>query len=115
MTGTGEFEARLHKIRERFVASLPERVQQAEEAFAAAGRTDQDNIRDDIEALRFFAHDLAGIAPGLGFSALGQRGQLLEKCVVECLEHGGSLDETNAQEISKHLQAIRQISRGEAA
>jgi len=115
MSGNGEFESRLHKIRERFVASLPERIQEAEAAFAAAGRTEHEHIRDGIEALRFFAHDLAGIAPGLGFSALGQHGQLLEKCVVECLDHGGSLDEANAREISRHLEAIRRISHGEAA
>jgi HPt (histidine-containing phosphotransfer) domain-containing protein len=115
MSGTGEFEARLHKIRERFVASLPERLQQAETAFIAAGRADPSNIRDEIEVLRFFAHDLAGIAPGLGFSALGEHGQLLEKCVVSCLEQGGSLDEAKSEEISGHLTAIRQISLGEAA
>jgi HPt (histidine-containing phosphotransfer) domain-containing protein len=114
MNGSGDFQARLHKIRERFVASLPQRLQEAETAFHA-GQSDPGRAREDIEALRFFAHDLAGIAPGLGFAALGQHGRLLEQCTVECLKEGASLDEDHAREIASHLRAIRQISFGEAA
>lgn len=108
MSEPGQFEARLQKIRERFVTSLPERLRQTEAAFPAGGTGAS---RDDIEDLRFFAHDLAGIAPGLGFAALGQAGRSLEECAVHCLHNGGCLDDGSARQIAQHLQEIRRISR----
>lgn len=78
---------KLREIREKFVASLPERK---ERLIVLSGKlTTGQCTAEDMEDLRFIVHKIHGLAGTLGFAALGQNAAALELQVADAIQTGG--------------------------
>ncbi|RMH30652.1 MAG: Hpt domain-containing protein [Planctomycetota bacterium] len=70
-----------------FIGILPERVAQIEDAAA----------RSDTAALRTFAHQLKGSAPGFGFNDIGRLAADLERSIDQIASETQSLEAVRSQ------------------
>lgn len=100
-------EAGLGRVRDRFVATLGERLAEVEAAVpdAACARP-----AASAEALRMTAHRIAGLAPSVGFERLGAIAARIE----DRMEAGAGLEALSADIdlLRAEMQAILEAARG---
>lgn len=101
---------RIAEVRARFLDGLAERVG----ALAAiARRCDNDDAAARVAAfdeLRLGLHNLAGGAPILGLSSLGQRAAEVEARVLAARKDGRPLSRDTAEDLASDIESLASIS-----
>jgi periplasmic divalent cation tolerance protein len=95
------YEERMQALRDRYAASLPERLQAVVDALArckGAGRSAQ-----DVEQLHHALHTISGSAGSFGFKELGDECRRVEQLVRDLMA-GQQESSTVVQEVEQLLQ-----------
>ena len=92
----------LEAIRAKFVASLPDRILYFEAAKAASARDGEHELA--LRAIDHAAHKLAGLAPSLGFAAIGELAREIETAIER--EAAGGEAEAVLQRIEPRLETL---------
>jgi hypothetical protein len=72
MRGNEEFDERLERVRRRFTAALDSRIAAAFDAAQRLSAADDTDAIGIVVATHRLLHDMCGIAPTLGFAAIGK-------------------------------------------
>lgn len=97
---------RIAQVRERFAAGLGARKEALCALARTAGGTDRDAAAKATDELRLGLHNLAGGAPTLGLTALGEAAAELEKLLVMKKLPDGGLDASIADELAVAIEAL---------
>ena len=95
------YEQRMQALRDRYAASIPERLQAVAEALArckGAGPSAR-----DVEQLHHALHTISGSAGSFGFKALGEECRRVEQLVRELMD-GQQESATVVREVEQLLQ-----------
>lgn len=106
----------LLSFKQKFLASLPQRLRQMELILNEAknGRSD----RAGVEELKRLAHNLKGTAKSCGFDRLGGEAETMEKSLNSMLEHPGDrpakVFETVSKSMARTFQYLQELSADRA-
>jgi HPt (histidine-containing phosphotransfer) domain-containing protein len=105
-----EFSERLNKLKQSFLASLPERLSGIESAFAviAVESSSLVELQQALKPLQAKAHDLAGAAAIFGFSKLGELAYRAETACGGLLAANGMPSPAERQMLGELRVAIRE-------
>jgi chemotaxis protein histidine kinase CheA len=106
------FAERLAKIRDRFVAALPNRIQESDAALPMLSGDGPASIEAVAETYRRL-HGIAGTGPTIGFAATGQAARAAESVLIEAYRGKRALTAREADNFKPALTALRQAAQGE--
>ncbi|WP_299877529.1 Hpt domain-containing protein [uncultured Sulfitobacter sp.] len=89
------FEAGIARIRDRFIAQLPERVSELDGLLDDL--YENEDFKEPVTGIRNIAHKLHGQAGCFGFAELGQIAAKLEEQADLVIEAQGPLDTENVE------------------
>lgn len=97
-----EFNARIARIRQRFAAALPEKIEDGFAILPHLGESNADAIESLVVTHRSL-HEMCGIAPSVGFAAVGAAARAAETVLREPAKMKRPL---TLQEIAAYRTAI---------
>jgi HPt (histidine-containing phosphotransfer) domain-containing protein len=105
-----EFSERLHKLKQSFLANLPERLSDIESALAVIALESSSlvEVQQALKPLQAKAHDLAGAAAIFGFSKLGELAYKAETACGDLLAADGMPSFAERQMMAELRVAIRE-------
>jgi chemotaxis protein histidine kinase CheA len=106
------FADRLAKIRDRFVAALPDKIDQNEAALSAVSGDGTASIEAVAETYRRL-HGIAGTGATVGFAATGQAAREAEAVLIEAYRGQRALTTNEATGLREALLALRRAAQGE--
>jgi len=106
------FADRLAKIRDRFVAALPNKIDESEAAMAAVSGDGPASVEAVALTYRRL-HGLAGTGPTIGFTATGQAAREAETVLIEAYRGQRALTMSEATSLRQALLALRRAAHGE--
>jgi hypothetical protein len=104
-----EFNERLDRLRARFAAALPQRI---DDSVAALPLTSADTI-DTLIVVHRKLHELCGIAPTIGFPAVGQAARAAETVLREPANSKRPLTADESSALRGKLEGLRTAARAE--
>lgn len=106
------FAERLAKIRDRFVAALPSKIDQNDAALPALSGDGAASIEAVAETYRRL-HGIAGTGATIGFTATGQAAREAEAIMIEAYRGQRALTAGEAISLRDALLALRRAAQGE--
>lgn len=100
-----EFNERLVRIRERFVSRLDGKI--ANSVAALEKISGGDETIETVVVVHRSLHEMCGIAPTLGFTAIGHAARAAEITMREAAKTGRALTLTEAVALKSDLEALR--------
>lgn len=104
-----EFNERLDRLRVRFAAALPQRI---DDSVAALPLTSADAVETLIVVHRKL-HELCGMAPTIGFSAVGQAARAAETVLREPANSNRPLTADESSALRSKLEGLRIAAQAE--
>ena len=106
------FAERLAKIRSRFVAALPAKIDANDAALPALAGDGVASVEAVAETYRRL-HGIAGTGPTIGFAATGQAARQAEAVLIEAYRGQRALRPDETTSLKDALIALRQAARAE--
>lgn len=106
------FAERLAKIRDRFVAALPSKIDENDAALAVVSGDGPASVTAVAETYRRL-HGIAGTGPTIGFAATGQAARDAESVLIEAYRARRALTASEATNLKDALHLLRQAAAGE--
>jgi chemotaxis protein histidine kinase CheA len=106
------FAERLAKIRDRFVAALPNKIDENDAALPALSRNGPASVDAVAETYRRL-HGIAGTGPTIGFAATGQAAREAEAIMIEAYRSQRALTAGEAISLREALLALRRAAQRE--
>jgi HPt (histidine-containing phosphotransfer) domain-containing protein len=106
MGGNEEFDERLERVRRRFTAALDGRITaawSAAEKLSAAG----DEAADIVITAHRLLHDMCGIAPTLGFAAIGKTARAAQDVLRAAAKERRALTASELAAFTNALEKLR--------
>jgi chemotaxis protein histidine kinase CheA len=106
------FAERLAKIRDRFVAALPTRIDESDAALPTLSGDGPASVEAVAETYRRL-HGIAGTGATIGFAATGQAARAAEVVLIEAYRGQRALTASEAANLRPALVALRQAAQSE--
>jgi chemotaxis protein histidine kinase CheA len=106
------FAERLAKIRDRFVAALPSKIDESDAALPLVAGDGPANVEAVAETYRRL-HGIAGTGPTIGFAATGAAAREAEAVLIEAYRGQRALTADEARLLGDALLALRRAAQGE--
>ena len=106
-----EFAERVARIRQRFAAALPKKIDDsflALDHLSGGGRA-----IDDVVVTHRRLHEMCGIAPTIGFEATGRAARAAETVLREPAKAKRSLTADEAAALKRDLDALRDAAQSD--
>ena len=107
-----EFAERVARIRQRFAAALPKKI---DDSFLALDHLSGggDSAIDDVVVTHRRLHEMCGIAPTIGFEATGRAARAAETVLREPAKAKRSLTADEAAALKRDLDALRDAAQSD--
>jgi chemotaxis protein histidine kinase CheA len=106
------FAERLAKIRNRFVAALPSKIEESDAALSLVSGDGPASVEAVAETYRRL-HGIAGTGPTIGFAATGVAAREAESVLIEAYRGQRALTADEARLLGDALLALRRAAQGE--
>ena len=106
------FAERLAKIRDRFTAALPSKIDENDAALPVVSGDGPESVTAVAETYRRL-HGIAGTGPTIGFAATGQAAREAEAVLIEAYRAQRALTTNEAASLRDALLVLRQAAHGE--
>ena len=107
-----EFNERIARIRQRFAAALPEKIDGSLVALSHLGKSDADAIETLVVTHRNL-HEMCGIAPSVGFAATGIAARAAETVLREPAKAKRPLTPQEVADCRRAIEKLREAAQSE--
>jgi chemotaxis protein histidine kinase CheA len=107
-----EFAERVARIRQRFAAALPKKI---DDSFLALDHLSDgsDGAVDDIVVTHRRLHEMCGIASSIGFEATGKAARAAESVLCEPAKSKRALTAAEVEALKHDLDALRNAAQSD--
>lgn len=106
------FAERLAKIRDRFVAALPSKIDENDASLPLVSGDGPASVEAVAETYRRL-HGIAGTGPTIGFAATGNAAREAEAVLIEAYRGRRALTTDETTNLREALLALRRAAQGE--